>query len=451
MLSRLSDCLLREGTLPPNVVRAASARQTVYGGALDTALLELDALDEPSLWAALAAATGVPIPEAALFENPDPTAAAQLDVQWSRQCRGVPVGHREGTLQILCGDPIDEAGLDAARAELSIPFEVYVVPEVRLAAARLAVYGEPMPARLVRLLARLLGAQPVRRWIEAVRGSRVSREGQPEAAVPLSPPGSVVTAPSFPDPPAPAPGQEEEGDERAPTPAPVEFDISVPSQASGPTASGAAAAAGASDDQVALDAFMAAEALAAGQSPSEDFERLCRAAEDPSTEARLPALRVLRARLEHPLVQALLGKLRGALEGPPVAAARAAEALAELRDAKAPPRLIALLHQPVQVADAAHRALVEIAKQDFGRSRRRWTAWWDSHGGEDRSEWLFDGLRHKAPEIRFAASEELRVLTGEYFGYHFDLPKRERDEARERWQAWWDEKRAALAREERKG
>jgi len=55
-------------------------------------------------------------------------------------------------------------------------------------------------------------------------------------------------------------------------------------------------------------------------------------------------------------------------------------------------------------------------------------------------EWLFEGLAHKSPEIRFAASEELRLVTGEYFGYHFDLPRRERDEARERWHAWWRSK-----------
>ena len=28
-------------------------------------------------------------------------------------------------------------------------------------------------------------------------------------------------------------------------------------------------------------------------------------------------------------------------------------------------------------------------------------------------------------------------LTSESFGYHFDLPKREREEARQRWVDWW--------------
>ena len=57
----------------------------------------------------------------------------------------------------------------------------------------------------------------------------------------------------------------------------------------------------------------------------------------------------------------------------------------------------------------------------------------------DRIEWLFEGLAHKEPQIRASSEDELRKLTGEYFGYHFDLPRREREQARSRWQAWWYE------------
>src|SRR5436190_7346174 len=134
MAARLSDCLVREGTLPTAWVRAATARQAVYGGGLDTALLELGAVDETTLWSALSTATGVPIPDAALFENPDPTAAAVFDVAWSRRCRAVPVGQRDGTVQICCTEPVEDGQLAAARQALGLSFELYVVPEVRLAA-----------------------------------------------------------------------------------------------------------------------------------------------------------------------------------------------------------------------------------------------------------------------------------------------------------------------------
>ena len=90
-------------------------------------------------------------------------------------------------------------------------------------------------------------------------------------------------------------------------------------------------------------------------------------------------------------------------------------------------------------AAKARAALVQITKQDFGPKRRRWQAWWDKHQDDSRVEWLFEGLGHKEPEIRASSEEELRALTGEYFGYHFDLPRPEREQAAARWQSWWYE------------
>jgi hypothetical protein len=433
MPSRLADCLIREGALPAGTVQAASARQAVYGGALDTALLELGALDESALWTLLSRATGAPVPEAALVENPDPgAAAAGFGAEWSLRCRGVPVGQHDGTLQMLCGDPIDEGALAEARAALELSFEVYVVPEVRLAAARLAVYGEPMPPRLVRLLARLMGAQPVRRWMNAA----MARKRPPRAA-----PAVEAAAPAETPPPpaadgaAHAPVQAPQPEAEA-VPAPAEFDISLPSFSRGAATPIGRAPAGGNEEE-ALAALAAAEALGSDGSAEMIEERLCRVAEDPSSAARLPALRALRSRLDHPRVRALIEKLRLDLTGPTEVAVLAADALAELRDPQAVPALLSALQGPAALGQTAHHALVEIAKQDFGQSRRRWTAWWERHGGEDRIEWLFEGLSHKSAEIRFSSSEELRLVTGEYFGYHFDLPKRERDEARARWQEWW--------------
>jgi hypothetical protein len=114
-------------------------------------------------------------------------------------------------------------------------------------------------------------------------------------------------------------------------------------------------------------------------------------------------------------------------------------ALGELRDAGAVPALIDLLdHHDPRVTSSAHRALLAITKQDFGRRQRRWRAWWERNRSRHRIEWMLAGLAHRTPEVRLSASEELRRLTQEYFGYHFDLPRREREEARKRWVAWWE-------------
>ena len=84
-------------------------------------------------------------------------------------------------------------------------------------------------------------------------------------------------------------------------------------------------------------------------------------------------------------------------------------------------------------------APMAITKQDFGTKARRWDAWWRKHQDDDRVEWLFEGLAHKQSQIRALSEDELRKLTGEYFGYHYDLPRREREQARSRWQKWWYE------------
>jgi hypothetical protein len=318
MPSRLSDRLVNAGRVSVDVMRSAIARQAVYGGALDTALLETDAIDEPLLWEELGVASGLPIPEPALCENPvkcvNPDGSAiELDGSWSERARAVPVGVKHGALQLLCGEPLARSELDAASERLGVPFELYIVPEVRLAAVRQVVFDRPMPPRLLRLFARVAGAEPVRRW-------------QTAHAKPVQ-------------------VDEKRGVEVLPR----------------------------------RSAPMAAQASA------------------PAPAGKAPA----------PVDKAQVARLIAELDG---------------RD-----------------GEKARDQLVRITRQDFGTKTRRWEAWWEKHQDDDRVEWLFEGLAHKEPHIRASAEEELRALTGEYFGYHFDLPRREREQARARWQSWWYE------------
>jgi type II secretion system (T2SS) protein E len=452
-----------------DVVRAATARQAVYGGALDTALLELGALDEPALWGALATATGAPIPDAALFEHPDPAAAMLFDATWSRRCRAVPVGRHDGALQLCCSEPVDDVQLEAAEAALGVPFEIFVVPEVRLAAARQAVYGELMSPRLLRVLARLLGAQPVRKWVKGLAPSTVAVAPAPSVPVVALDDGELAEAEfdvpvnTYTTEPADIiesrASSAKAADEVARALAAPEgaaqnlasdlatdlAKIPPTPLAPAPTVTAAAPPAAVALVPVAAEdsppprvVFRTPVALPSLESmPDDKEEQLCLVAEDAESSARLAALRVLRLRLDRPRVRALGDKLREELKGPAERAVPAAGALGELRDPLAVPALIDVLEGPPSLVRTAARALVEIAKQDFGQSRKKWLVWWETHKGADRVDWLLEGLSHKAPEIRFSASEELRLITGEYFGYHFDLPKREREEAKERWQQWW--------------
>ena len=345
MASRLSDRLVKAGRVSADTMRAAVARQAVYGGSLDTALLETDAIDEPLLWEELGVATGLPMPEPALCENPvkcvNPDGTAiELDAAWSDKARAVPVGVRAGALQVLCGEPLAGPELDAASERLGVPFQLYIVPEVRLAAVRQAIFDRPMPPRLLRLFARVAGAEPVRRWQTShVKPVKVDEKRGVEVLPRRSPPPAVVA-----------------------------------------------------DAKKA-----AAEALAP------------------------PVLA--------PLAPPVLAPL--APSAPDAAKKPLTVNKAEVA------KLIGRLYS--NEADKARDELMMITKQDFGTKARRWEAWWAKHKDDDRFEWLFEGLGHKEPRIRASSEDELRKLTGEYFGYHYDLPRREREQARERWQKWWYE------------
>jgi HEAT repeat protein len=117
----------------------------------------------------------------------------------------------------------------------------------------------------------------------------------------------------------------------------------------------------------------------------------------------------------------------------------AIEALAEVRDQRAVPRLIPLLgDKHAELAKHAHWALSVLAREDLGREPRVWHDWWRENGSRHRIEWLIDALMHESPEIRRAAGDELKALTKEYFGYYDDLPKRERAKAQKKYREWWD-------------
>ncbi|HEX8106151.1 MAG TPA: HEAT repeat domain-containing protein, partial [Kofleriaceae bacterium] len=121
----------------------------------------------------------------------------------------------------------------------------------------------------------------------------------------------------------------------------------------------------------------------------------------------------------------------------PDVVAAASSALTTLGDVDAIPDLIGVIERADRGGEHARRALTALTAQDFGASERKWRKWYDSARRRHRVEWLIEGLSHKEDAIRETAINALRRLTGEYFGYHHDLPRKEREAAAERWAAWW--------------
>jgi hypothetical protein len=123
----------------------------------------------------------------------------------------------------------------------------------------------------------------------------------------------------------------------------------------------------------------------------------------------------------------------------PETVAAATAAVVQLGDIEAVDELIGILDRGDRGAEHARKALITLTAQDFGLSEKKWRKWYETAHRRHRIEWLIEGLVHKEEAIRETAINDLRRVTGEYFGYHHDLPRKERDAAAERWQSWWRE------------
>ncbi|MGB5697377.1 MAG: hypothetical protein WBM46_17095 [Polyangiales bacterium] len=114
------------------------------------------------------------------------------------------------------------------------------------------------------------------------------------------------------------------------------------------------------------------------------------------------------------------------------------EALGRLRDADSFEFFVSLLQSAEpEIVNAAHASLVRLSCQDFGNNPKKWKAWFGKHGARHRVEWLIDSLMHGDERLRRRASDELKHLTQEYFGYEPGLSKKRRAAAQEKYRVWW--------------
>jgi hypothetical protein len=359
-LSEIAQALVRRGVITHGSAVEAEKRKKLYGGGLDTALLELRAADEETLSLHLAEIIGIPLaPLETATTSPNLAAREWMDGATAQKLGVVPRAKQGDVLDVLVRPEHDhDAMVSWARAR-SLLVEPALVCEVRFRAILYALYGIPVAPRHLALLARLIGTTSAR----AFAGDGVSTEM------------------------------------RTPTPVMAAMDR--------------------------VGTLLSAARLG-----------------DPA--ARRAALRRLSRHVLDPRVLAFRHALsKKAEHAEPAIAAGALAALAELRDKNAVPTIAELLEgKSEEVAAAAHEALVTLTCEDLGFKAKRWLEWWTKMGSRPRVEWLLEGLAHRTPELRLLASSELHDISHEYFGYHHDLPERDREEARQRWIAWWESKRA---------
>ncbi len=141
----------------------------------------------------------------------------------------------------------------------------------------------------------------------------------------------------------------------------------------------------------------------------------------------------------HDLTQPLARVRRAIHSTDPEVVAAATAAIVALGDTDAIGDLIGAIERSDRGGEHVRKALIALTAQDFGANERKWRKWFEGARRRHRIEWLIEGLGHKEDAVREASIQDLRRLTGEYFGYHHDLPRKDRDGAAERWASWWKE------------
>jgi hypothetical protein len=359
-LSDLARALIRRGVITRDAALEAERRKKLYGGGLDTALLELQATDEDTLTAELAEIIGIPLaPAAWLADPPPPEASTWIDAGTAQKLGVAPRALHGDVLDVLVRPEHDHDAMVSWATSRSLLIEPALLVEARFRGVLRATYGIAVPPRYLALLARLVGPA----------GARALRDRAAEA--------------------------------RTPPPVATKLDR--------------------------IDTLIAAARLGEPVARRAALRRLTRHVQEPRVIAFRHAL------------------LKKAEHAEPAVATTALGSLAELRDKNTVPMIAELLEgKSEEVTAAAHAALVALTCEDLGNKSKHWLEWWSKRGSQSRVEWLLEGLAHRTPEIRLHASSELHELSHEYFGYHHDLPERDREEARQRWIAWWKQRAARL-------
>lgn len=150
-MTSLASLLTRDAVVPVELIERALERQTLEGGELDTALLELDAAPENVLAAYRAAAFRLEPAARGELLRIEPAIIDCISAKLARRFRVVPLSIQEGNLVVASASPLS----DEARAQLetasATSIRVRIAAEVRIASALERHYGVAMTERLRRL------------------------------------------------------------------------------------------------------------------------------------------------------------------------------------------------------------------------------------------------------------------------------------------------------------
>src|SRR5688572_4418947 len=147
MPSRLSSLLVRDGLVGVKRMEKAFQRQVIYGGSLDTILLEMNLVPEERLTQYLALASG--LPPAARDEAGGISAEAIriVDKELAERYRVVPLSVENESIRLLVCSPLEISGLEDLADRVDRALQPLITPEYRWHLVFAAAYGTEPPAR----------------------------------------------------------------------------------------------------------------------------------------------------------------------------------------------------------------------------------------------------------------------------------------------------------------
>jgi hypothetical protein len=206
MLERLTESLIRGRKLTPEAAEEGSSRHLLMGGALDSALLELGAVDEQTVLEALPSAYGLASANARQLGSPsDARALRAFPEQWARKHLLAPVSLSPGgdALTVLSPAPADGPLLVRLGELLDLELRPLLAPEFRVHERLAALYGGAPPERYRTLLTRFGACAPAADGANDARSATPSSTpGSSRTAAPLSSSRAPITAPAGSSPPA---------------------------------------------------------------------------------------------------------------------------------------------------------------------------------------------------------------------------------------------------------
>lgn len=159
-MSALSSLLVQDQIVSVSAIEEALQRQVIFGGQLDTNLLELRAANEELIVEYKARVAGMPPASADELDDIDIQLIRSVPAAIAERYTIVPLQATAEGLQVAVCQSENESELDQAAKELNLVLEPLMTSELRLRAALSRYYGVRLPSRFSRL-AGLLAASPV--------------------------------------------------------------------------------------------------------------------------------------------------------------------------------------------------------------------------------------------------------------------------------------------------